>query len=192
MHHPEPETPKQNQQNSPVKIKSGKANQEKNQRRQQTQKQSNASKSKTETKQADNGNPKQQQQKRSEKQQQQSKLELNQDGGDNAEIPRMEKEAKPKPKIPTVVLAGDSILKNIKGWLMSRTKAMKSYSFSGADTDDMKYHLQPIIKRNPHHIVLHCGTNDLAWRTPEEIATNITGPVKEIKGNNIEFLRQLY
>ena len=98
-----------NQQNSPVKIKSGKANQEKtNQRRQQTQKQSNASESKTETKQADNGNQKQQQQKRSEKQQQQqSKLELNQDGGDNAEIPRMEKEAKPKPKKPTVVLAGE-------------------------------------------------------------------------------------
>ena len=98
----------------------------------------------------------------------------------------MEKEAKPKPKKPTFVLAGDSILKNIKGWLMSRTKAVKSYSFSGADTDDMKYHLRPIIKRNPHHIVLHCGTNDLAWRTPEEIAMNITGLVKEIKGNNIE------
>ena len=98
----------------------------------------------------------------------------------------MEKEAKPKPKKPSVVLAGDSILKNIKGWLMSRTKAVKSYSFSGADADDMKYHLQPIIKRNPHHIVLHCGTNDLAWRTLEEIATNITGLVKEIKGNNIE------
>ena len=100
----------------------------------------------------------------------------------------MEKEDKPKPKKPTVVLADDSILKNIKGWLMSRTKAVKSYSFSGADdTDDMKYHLQPIIKRNPHHIVLHCGTNYLAWRTPEEIATNITGLVKEIKGNNIEY-----
>ena len=50
----------------------------------------------------------------------------------------------------------------------------------------MKYHLQPIIKRNPHRIVLHWGTNDLAWRTLEEIATNITGLVKEIKGNNIE------
>ena len=69
---------------------------------------------------------------------------------------------------------------------MSRTKAVKSYSSSGADTDDMKYRLQTIIKRNPHHIVLHCGTNDLAWRTPEEITTNITGLVKEIKGNNIE------
>ena len=60
---------------------------------------------------------------------------------------------------------------------------MKSYSFSGADTDDMKYDLQAIIKRNPHHIVLHCGTNDLAWRTLEEIATSM---VKEIKGNKIE------
>ena len=175
----------QNQQNSPVKIKSGKANQKKNQQHQQIQKQSNASESETETKQADNRNQKQQQQKRSERQQQQqSKLKLNQDGGDNAEIPRMEKEDKPKPTV--ALLPGDSILKNIKGWLMSRTKAVKSYSFSRADADDMKYHQQPIIKRNPHHIVLHCGTNDLAWRTPEEIATNITGLVKEIKGNNIE------
>ena len=50
----------------------------------------------------------------------------------------MQKEAKPKPKKPTVILAGDSILKNIKGWLISRTKAVKSYSFSGADTDDKR------------------------------------------------------
>ena len=76
------------------------------------EKQSNASKSESETKQTDNRNQEQQQRKRSEKQQ------LNQDGGDNAEIPRMEKEAKQKPKKPTVVLAGDSILKNIKGCLM--------------------------------------------------------------------------
>ena len=72
------QAPKQNQQNPPVKIKSGKANQEKNQQHQQTQKQSNASKTKTETKQANNvnGNQEQQQQKRSTKQQQQlSKLE---------------------------------------------------------------------------------------------------------------------
>ena len=72
------QTPKQNQQNPPAKIKSGKANQEKNQQHQQMQKQSNASK--TETKQADNRNQKQHQQKRSEKkQQQQSRLEQNQD-----------------------------------------------------------------------------------------------------------------
>ena len=44
----------------------------------------------------------------------------------------------------------------------------------------------PSFRPRPHHIVLYCGTNDLAWRTPEEIATNITGLVKEIKGNNIE------
>ena len=66
------------------------------------------------------------------------------------------------------------------------SQAAKSYSFSGADTDDMKYHLQPIIKRNPHHIVLHCGTIDLSRRTLEEIATSITGLVKGIKGNNTE------
>ena len=103
----------QNRQNSRDKSKSGKANQKKNQQRQQMEKQSNASKSESETKQTDNRNQKQQQQ------QQQSKLELNQDGSDKAEILRMEKEAKPKPKKPTVVLAGDSISKNIKGWLMS-------------------------------------------------------------------------
>ena len=78
------QAPKQNQQNPPVKIKSGKANQEKSQEHQQTQKQSNASETKTETKQANtvNGNQEQQQQKQSTKQeqQQQSKLEQIQNG----------------------------------------------------------------------------------------------------------------
>ena len=50
------QTPKQNQQNPPVKISSGKASQEIKQQHQQTQKKSKASKTGTETKQSNNVN----------------------------------------------------------------------------------------------------------------------------------------
>ena len=84
------QTPRQNQQNPPFKIKSGKANQEKTNNTNKHRNNQTPLKLKLKTKQSNNVNGKnqeQQQQKRSTKQQQQqSKLEQNQDGGDSAEM----------------------------------------------------------------------------------------------------------
>ena len=54
-----------------------------------------------------------------------------------------------------IIIAGDSIVKDIKGWLMSRQKSEKMYSFSGADTADMEHFLQPLINKKPDQIILH-------------------------------------
>ena len=62
---------------------------------------------------------------------------------------------------PTTVIAGDSIVKDVKGWLMSRDKRVKVYSFSGANIEDMEDFLTPIIRRKPDEIILHVGTNNL-------------------------------
>ena len=44
---------------------------------------------------------------------------------------------------------------------MSRTKTIKTHSFSGANTKEMEYFLKPLLERKPSHIILHVGTNDL-------------------------------
>ena len=59
------------------------------------------------------------------------------------------------------MIVGDSIIRNLKGWMMSRTKTVKTHSFSGANTKEMEYFLKPLLERKPSHIILHVGTNDL-------------------------------
>ena len=70
---------------------------------------------------------------------------------------------------PVVFVAGDSMLKNLKGYLMSRTKSVKIPSFPGASTEDMKDFIKPLLNREPNHIVLHVGTNNLADHSPNQI-----------------------
>ena len=66
-------------------------------------------------------------------------------------------------------VADDSMLKNLKGYLMSRTKSVKIRSFPGASTEDMKDFIKPLLNRDPSHIVLHVGTNNLANHSCNQI-----------------------
>ena len=47
----------------------------------------------------------------------------------------------------TVVICGDSMVKGLHGWMMSRAKKVKVQSFPGATCGDMDHYLQPIISR---------------------------------------------
>ena len=38
---------------------------------------------------------------------------------------------------PKIIVAGDSILENLHGWMMARSKSVKIHSFPGATTEDM-------------------------------------------------------
>ena len=65
-------------------------------------------------------------------------------------------------------------MKDVKGWLLSREKYIKVYSFSGADTEDMSDFIKPLINKKADEIMIHCGTNDLcSIKTPDEILDNI-------------------
>ena len=55
----------------------------------------------------------------------------------------------------TTVVAGDSLLKNLKGWMMARDGQIKIYSFPGATTQDMHHYLKPLLARKPDHVILH-------------------------------------
>ena len=122
----------------------------------------------------------QQQQPKSNKQQQANRIRQQQQPTkkqDQVEkIERSKEQAR-----PTIIIAGDSMVRNMKGWLMSRRKSVKVQTFPGANTDEMEIFIKPLINRNPQHLVLHCGTNNLAYKDPEDVAGNIIGMVQEIK-----------
>ena len=73
----------------------------------------------------------------------------------------------------TIVIAGDSIIKDIKGWLMNRNKRVKISSFPGANTEDMKDFVTPLLRKRPDELILHIGTNNLQEESPNKIASDI-------------------
>ena len=70
------------------------------------------------------------------------------------------------------VVVGDSLLKNLKGWMMARDGKIKINSFPGATTQDMHHYLKPLLARKPDHVILHCGTNNLTNSLDAEDVAN--------------------
>ena len=66
-------------------------------------------------------------------------------------------------KKPVVVIAGDSLIKNVQGWRVSKGMKVKTVvrAFSGASVEDMFDYIKPSIKHHPEEIILHVGTNYL-------------------------------
>ena len=87
-----------------------------------------------------------------------------------------QQEQQPRKQVrKTVVVAGDSIIKHVKGWELSNNKqnvAVKS--FSGATVEDMNDFLRPTIRRQPDNLVIHVGTNDIRSSTPQNISDEVT------------------
>ena len=89
----------------------------------------------------------------------------------------------------TTVILRDSMVKHIEGWKMR--KALRNgenvvvHSFRGATTDDMKSYILPTKRRNPGHVVIHVGTNDLeSDKPPKEIAKDIHDIAQSLKTND--------
>ena len=95
-------------------------------------------------------------------------------------------EPKPSGNKPLIIIAGDSLLKNINGWLMSRSKRVKVHCFPGAALSDMEDYLKPLIKQRPARIILHCGTNDLSTSQPAQVAEDIRNSVNYVKAEGID------
>ena len=85
-------------------------------------------------------------------------------------------------------MAGDSLLRDIKGWLMSRRKQVKINSFPGATTSDMFDFLKPFLKKDPDHVILNIGTDDLqnTGLTPRDIVHDIVRLATYITGQGIK------
>ena len=75
----------------------------------------------------------------------------------------------------TTLIAGDSLLKNLQGWKLSRGHSVKVHTFPGCTTSDMFDYVKPLLRKQPSEIYLHVGTNSIsqphqtARSTAEEI-----------------------
>ena len=79
-----------------------------------------------------------------------------------------------KPPSTTAVVLGDSIIKRLNSYRMSKDGKSKviSRSFSGARVRDMYDYMKPTLQAvsKPCNVVLHVGTNDLQDKSAQEVA----------------------
>ena len=90
-----------------------------------------------------------------------------------------------RPKVKeTVVIAGDSLVKNIFGTTMGKQDPRHCYvvkGFPGATVSDMEDYVKPITRKSPDKVILHVGTNDLKNSIPKVIADSIMNLCTQIK-----------
>ena len=88
----------------------------------------------------------------------------------------------------TIAIAGDCIIKGIKGWLMSRNKRVKISSFLGANTEDMKDFLTPLLRKKPDELIIHIGTNNLQEESPNKIASDIIRLAERVRDSGLVYV----
>ena len=81
-----------------------------------------------------------------------------------------------------IVILGDSIIKDVKGWeLTDDLNKVVVKSFRRATTSQMKWHVKPTTEQNPKNIILHCGINDINDDSdPQNIAEELVELTKSI------------
>ena len=79
---------------------------------------------------------------------------------------------------PLVIVAGDSVIKDLNGRMMSRKNNVKIYCFPGSTMEDMTDFVKPLLKKNPSHFIFHVGTNDLSCYSPDKIVDSINSFVE--------------
>ena len=89
-------------------------------------------------------------------------------------------------KKPEVYIVGDSIIRNLKGNLMSKNKTVKVRSFPGSTIDDMTDFIKPILRRAPESVITHIGTNDLKTKSEDDIIKSLKGLVEMIELCNVK------
>ena len=69
----------------------------------------------------------------------------------------------------TCVIIGDSILNGLIEENICKQHNVRTRKFPGATVDDLHYHVHPILRKKPKHIIIHIGTNDATHSTSREI-----------------------
>ena len=111
------------------------------------------------------------------------------ENGEKEEVDQRAKKLK-----ETVVIVGDSIIKKIDGYLLTKSInykfLVKVRPFTTAKTIDLYDHLKPTLRDfNPGLFIIHVGTNDLPLnKTNNERAeeiVNLAESVKKISTNTV-------
>ena len=94
-------------------------------------------------------------------------------------------QANPKKR---VVILGDSMVKGIHGWKLSKARNAPSVSvksFHGSTIEDMESYAVPTVRAQPDEIILHVGTNDLLQHsTSQHVAESIVNLADNIDQNS--------
>ena len=69
-----------------------------------------------------------------------------------------------KPMKPRILVAGDSVVRDLKGWLMSRNKSVKVHSFSGARTRRYGKLFDTVNKQETRSYIITCGNQQSRYR----------------------------
>ena len=70
----------------------------------------------------------------------------------------------------TIVIAGDSIINGVfEDMLRRKNHVVKVRNFPGANVEDMRHNLIPLIRNKPSHLIIHAGTNVAEKFTSREI-----------------------
>ena len=70
----------------------------------------------------------------------------------------------------TIVIAGESIINGVfEDRLRRRNHVVKVRNFPGANVEDMRHNVIPLIRKKPSHLIIHAGTNDAKKFTSREI-----------------------
>ena len=89
-----------------------------------------------------------------------------------------------------VVILGESILKHVNGWQLSKSLKDEKASvllFSGVSSKQIMTYVIPTIEGKPDFIILHTGTNNLISNAdPEEIANSIVDVAVSFKEDGLE------
>ena len=101
---------------------------------------------------------------------------VNSGGSPNADQGQR-KESNTTNKPPTTIILGDSIVKRLNSFQMSKgcKKKVLVRSFPGARVKDMYHYMKPVLEEvsQPTNVVFHIGTNDLGTKTPQAVADEI-------------------
>ena len=76
-----------------------------------------------------------------------------------------------KKKNKKIYILGDSMVKHVEGWQLSKSTNQKVYerSFTGAKVKCMKDYVKPCIQENdPDRVIMHVGTNEMNSELPPE------------------------
>ena len=73
------------------------------------------------------------------------------------------------------------MLKHVKGYkLSSKDNKCVVKTFPGARTSCMEHYVVPTLNQQPDAVIIHCGTNDLKTKKPDEVCQNIIDLAKNI------------
>ena len=103
----------------------------------------------------------------------------------------VQKEHQQKEKAKSILIIGDSIIKHVNLWDLSKKLKPKCKvmvrSFPGATTQCMNDYVKPSIRAQPDHFILHVGTNNLiSDSTPTEVTRKVFDIAGRLKSDTCD------